>query len=277
MNIINESDLVFSLHEFRLLFESKNNNLPHKDFVKKQKNLLKISGINQSLSNKRADEIRLKCKFLGEEGWAISPFWRPRGNETWYDTWFWMAYNNQSEEITNYFLENDYSLLKNINGYSRFEVERHDWFIEAENLFERHNYTSCAMLLTAILEESIRKCPIEKWAYKVICFYDNAIHKKIEDYYNRNLEPLNRYIETVILLPSIDGFINNYFNSGYHFGKDKENKNKEEPSFLERNWLMHGLTKREVVESDCVKLFNVICSLHYILKTLFLEDSKQCI
>jgi len=182
-----------------------------------------------------------------------------------------LAYDNQAEKIVNYFLEENYSLLKNINGYSRLKVDRHDWFTEAEFLFEKHHYSSCAMLLTAILEESIRKCPIEGWFYKVIIFFDNAIHNKIEDYYNKNLEPLNKYLETVLLLPSIDGFIDQYFNSGYHFGKKEENRMKEEPPFLERNWLMHGLTKREVVESDCVKLFNVICSLHYILQTLFQE------
>ena len=273
LEFIDEKDYGFSLHEFRSIIKPNINNLSNKDFIKKQKKLLKLSGINQRLSNKKSNEIRIKCKFLGEKGWAISPYWRPRKNETWYDTWFWMAYDNMAEKITDYFLEDDYLLLKSINGYTRFEVDRYDWFTEAEILFEKHHYTSCAMLLTAILEESVRKCPIEGWFYKVTKFFDNAIHNKIEDYYNRNLEPLNRYIETVLLLPSIDGFIESYFNSGYHFGKNIENRNKKEPPFLERNWLMHGLTKREVIESDCVKLFNVICSLHYILQTLFQEDS----
>ncbi len=270
---IDKKEYAFSLHQFRLIIGSNKENLSNEDFIKKQKKLLKLSGITQSLSNKKADDIRTKCKFLGEEGWVTSPFWCPRENETWYDTWFWIAYNNQTEKITDYFLENDYSLLKSINGYSRFKVDRHDWFVEAEILFEKHYYTSCAMLLTAILEESIRKCPVEGWLYKVTNFFDKAINNKIDDYYNRNLEPLNRYIETVILLPSIDGFIDNYFDSGYHFGKDKEGRNKEEPHFLERNWLMHGLSKRKVIESDCIKLFNVICSLNYILQTLFQEDS----
>ncbi|RCX07391.1 hypothetical protein DFR58_1548 [Anaerobacterium chartisolvens] len=274
MNLVDEKEYVFSLHEFRMIFEYNNENLSNKDFIKKQKKLLKLSGIGQSLSNKKASEIRIKCKYLGEEGWVISPYWRPRENEKWYDTWFGLVFNNQSEKINDYFLENDYLLLKRINERTRYGVNRPDWFYEAEILFEKHYYTSCAMLLTAVLEESIRKSPIGGWFYKVTNFFDKAVHNKIEDYYNKNLEPLNRYIETVILLPAIDGFINNYFDSGYHFGKDKGNRDKEEPYFLERNWLMHGLTKRKVVEADCVKLFNVICSLDYILQTLFKEESS---
>ena len=144
------------------------------------------------------------------------------------------------------------------------EVDRSDWFLEAENLFNKQYYTSCAMLLTAILEQSIRKCPIDTWRKKTTVFFKDAVNLTIEDYYNnKSIEPLSQYIETVLLLPSIDGFIKQYFDSGNPFQKGKE------PSFLERNWLMHGLTKRTITESDCVKLFNVICSLHYVLHTVF--------
>lgn len=258
-----KKEISLSLHMFRLLVESKCNKSTDKNYAKKQRMLLKTAGINQSLSNKYCDEIRKKCYFLGRCGWAISPFWEPAENETWYDTWFWMAYNDSSDKITDYFLNDNHSLLNNINGYSRFEVARRDWFMEAETLFSKKYYTSCAMLLTAILEQSIRKCPIDAWKYKTTVFFNNAVNIKIEDYYNKNIEPLSQYIETVLILPSIDGFINNYYDSGNRF------ENGKEPSFLERNWLMHGLTKRTVTESDCVKLFNVVCSLHYALHTVF--------
>ncbi|MTK07446.1 MAG: hypothetical protein F8N38_10200 [Hungatella sp.] len=273
MEVAGEKNCSYSLHEFRLIVEGKRNTLSNKDFIKEQKSLLITSGINLSLSNKRTVEIRTKSNFLGKQGWVISPFWHPGKEETWYDTWFWLAYNNQEEKITTYFTENNFALLECINGYSRFEVNRADWFIEAEALFKKCHYASCAMLLTAILEQSIRKCPIAGWHHRVTIFFDNAVSKKIEDYYSQNFELLNNYIETVLLLPSIDGFINTYFNSGYNFGKDKENRVRSEPPFLERNWLMHGMTQREILSSDCIKLFNAISGLHYILKTIFQEDS----
>lgn len=255
-----------SLQMFRLLFDSKYEKLTDNDYIKKQNNLLKISGINKDLNNKRAKEIRIKCKFLGENGWVISPYWIPDANETWYDTWFWLAFDGSCDKITDYFLRDDYALLKNINRYSFFEVDRCDWFKESEILFEQKHFTACAMLLTAILEQSIRKCPIIKWHRRISIteYYNQAIKNKVEDYYNNySIEPLCRYIETILILPSIDSFISDYFNSGNHFDDG------EEPDFLERNWLMHGLTKRTVTESDCIKLYNVICSLTYIMQTLF--------
>jgi hypothetical protein len=264
-----KNEFIFSLHEFRLIVENDKNKLSNEDFIKHQENMLTTSGIKQRKNDKITKEIRMKCEIMGKQGWAISPFWRPRQNETWYDTWFWMIYNGLEEKIVDYFLEKNNFLLKEINAFSRLAVGRYDWFTEAEYLFEEHRYTSCAMLLTAILEESIRRCPIEGWRGKVVPFFEKIISSKLEYYYNKNLEPLNRYIETVLLLPSIDGFLNSYFDSGYPFGKNKEDEEMREPLFLERNWLMHGMTKRNVIESDCVKLFNAICSLNYILQTLF--------
>jgi hypothetical protein len=258
------NEINLSLHEFRLLVESQYNKFTDGNYIKIQEDMLKSSGIDPDFNNIKSNEIRQKCRFLGENGWVISPFWEPNINETWYDTWFWLTYEGKSDLISNYFEKDNYSLLKQVNGYSRFEVTRYDWFIEAEKLFEAKYYTSCSMVLTAILEASIRECPIDDWTQKITVFFDRAVRTKVEDYYtNKSIEPLSRYIDTVLLLPSIDGFIEMYFNSGARFEK------KNEPPYLERNWLMHGMTKRKINEADCIKLFNVICSLHYVKHSIF--------
>lgn len=261
---------MFSLDQFRSLIESDKNKLSNEDHIKEQKRLLEAAGINQDLNNKKIKDIRLKCDYLGKQGWAICPFWCPLKNESWYDTWFWQEYHNQSDKIAAYFTENDYFLLGNINGFSRFEVDRYDWFEEAEDLFANHHYNSCAMLLTAILEQSIRKCPVKDWRKNVDVFFNELIYVEIKDYYRKNLEPLNKYIETILLLPSVNGFISSYYDKGHGFWKDKEGKlKKEEPQFIVRNWLMHGMTKRTITEIDCIKLFNAICGVCYITIKLF--------
>lgn len=87
---------------------------------------------------------------------------------------------------------------------------------------------------------------------------------RIEEIYNKEtIEPISRYIDTVLLLPSIDGFINTFFNSGLIF------QNGIEPQHLERNWLMHGMTDRDVTEEDCIKLFNANVTLCYLKTTIF--------
>lgn len=258
-----------SLYEFRAIIECKKHSIDEKDFVSFQNRLLKDTGSSKSLDNKRADEIRLKSSFIGRNGWAISPYWKPLSNETWYDTWFTMAYNNEAENISHYFVKDNYLLLKTINGYSRFMVGRADWFIEAERVFDKRCYTSCAMLLTAILEEGVRRAPIREWSVAVIPFFDKHIQFNIEDYYNKNLEPLNKYIDTILLLPSLNEFIKNYFNSIRRFDKDQNGIEMKEGYILNRNWLMHGMTNRKINETECIKLFNAIASLHYLLQTLF--------
>ena len=44
---------------------------------------------------------------------------------------------------------------------------------------------------------------------------------------------------------------------------------------MERNWLVHGMIDREVSEEYCIKLFNVIGSLCYVLYALFGTDYGQ--
>lgn len=275
-----QNKLNLSLHVFRLMTEQKKGQSNEK-YIEEQSKLLECIGIDKNFNSKYTNEIRGKCHTLGEHGWVICPFWTPEADEKWYDTWFTMVCNDTSEEISDYFIKNEYSLLTYIIAYTRIEVKRYDWLNEAEKLFYNKHYIGCAMVLTAIFEQSIRKCPIDEWRKKVSCFYDDAIKKKVEDFYkDSSIEPLSRYIETVLIIPSIDGFIDKYFNNGKFESKNNiSNKTQfnesNEPLYLERNWLMHGLTQRKITETDCIKLFNVICSLHYVLHTVFQTDYRQ--
>ena len=132
------------------------------------------------------------------------------------------------------------------------------------DLFFEKYYLGCSMILTALFERGIRDCPIESWKQKVTKFYESAVVDRIEEIYNKEtIESISRYIDTVLLLPSIDGFINTFFNSGLIF------QNGIEPQHLERNWLMHGMTDRDVTEEDCIKLFNANVTLCYLKTTIF--------
>ena len=128
----------------------------------------------------------------------------------------------------------------------------------------------CAFILSALLEREIRKCPIDNWRYRTTQYFKDSISDKITQIYNDDtIEPINRYVDTLLLIPSLEGFIKSFFNSGYTF------ENGVEPTFVERNWLMHGLTNRVVSAEDCIKLFNANGSLRYVLTTLFGTDYRQ--
>ena len=256
-----------SLHEFRCLVDSKSNGLER---VEKQNALLSAIGIDTNFSSSVANEIRSRCEKLGSNGWAISPFWEPADDETWYGTWCDLSDVGREEKIVDFFKNNNYQLLNNIRGYTRFEVEKYHWWVEAEKLFINKSYFGCVLILSAILEREIRKCPIDDWRNKITRYFNDSVYDKINQIYNDNkIEPISRYVDTLLLLPSINGFIQSFYNSGCTFDKGTE------PPFLERNWLMHGMTDRKISEVDCIKLFNVNCSLCYVLHTLFGTDYRQ--
>ena len=69
------------------------------DRVEKQNELLADAGIDTDFSNDVSNKIRNKCRELGKNGWAISPFWKPNNEETWYDTWYELLQNGKKEKV----------------------------------------------------------------------------------------------------------------------------------------------------------------------------------
>ena len=92
-------------------------------------------------------------------------------------------------------------------GYARFEVEKNNWWIEAEKLFDKKLFFSCALVLSALFEREIRKCPIDNWSNKTTRYFKDSISDKITQIYcDDRIEPISRYIDTLLLIPSLDGF-----------------------------------------------------------------------
>lgn len=194
-----------SLHIFRCRIDYK---FDSTDRVKKQNELLADVGIDTDFSNNISNDIRNKCRELGLNGWVISPFWEPNDDETWYDTWYDLLKNGKKEKIKDFFTYNNYHLLNHIRGYTRLEVEKYNWWTEAEKLFDKKMYFGCALVLSAILEREIRKCPIDNWRNKTTRYFKDSISDRITQIYcDDRIEPISRYIDTLLLIPSLDGFI----------------------------------------------------------------------
>ncbi|GEM_PF-2664106 len=244
-----------SIFEFYLI-NSIHNNTEH------DKKLLTLIGINPDLSqNDILNEAIRKSEELGKSGWVVCPYWKVEidKGETILDTWYRKILNNSCEDIALFFQKNNYELLNNLIGYSIFQIPTHmySWMIEARTLFSDKKYLSCAMVLTAILEGSIRNCPIEQWKQHLTIYYGSVTENlKLKDS-EENL--IDKLYDFHYILKSLNIFIENYFNGKKRF------EDLEEPSYLERNWLMHGMTQRTVSEIDCIKLFNAISSLHFLV------------
>jgi hypothetical protein len=215
-----------------------------------------------SIDNTTLTVITYKCIVLGRDGWTICPFWKPAVNEHLYNTWYKLSMLKTGEQIKKYFLEKDWSLLTQIIEFSLNEIHRPDMLFEAYELFKNKFYTSCAMLLTAILEKCIYECTIETWRRQVIGPINYRIVSYLPNADKEEKELSSESIATFLLITSLDAFINTYFKN------DAEFENSTEPLHLERAWLMHGQITRMVTDVDCIKLFNAICSFNYLLYTL---------
>lgn len=217
--------------------------------------------------NSKLEELRVMCEELGELGWVINPFWEANLNldETIPKTWYLKKEDGSIDGISQYFTIDNYSLLKNSIAYARFGVPHkfYSWINEAEKLFFEKRYTPCVLMQTAILEGCIRECKIDLWKQKLTSFYNEAVGDKIRIIYNDDYTKLiNKFYESHVILPSLNGFIEAYFNGKRPFDK------KIEPTYLERNWLMHGMTTRKITEIDCIKLFNTLSSLAFLTEVL---------
>lgn len=145
--------------------------------------ILDILGFDPNLKeNTKSKELQAKCRELGSSGWVICPFWEVNltTGETIPDTWYEKLNSNSTDTIKEYFKSNNYYLLINIIARSRFNIPSrfYNWINEAEKLFFEKRYIPCAMMLTAILEGSIRECPINIWKRQITKFYDEAVTKK---------------------------------------------------------------------------------------------------
>lgn len=212
-------------------------------------------------------DIENKSKYLGSHGWVVSPYIDTEigDNLKYIDTWINLINNGNESEIEKYFTDNEYALLRYLFGSTPTEFITFDcykftfWYKEATENFFDDRYCSCAIILTAILEGVIRNSPIEKWRRAIIKFYEDSTEKNIRATKITEIDDKFAFIiERYYLLPSVDSFINMFFGlkSENQFG----NEGSWEPQYLTRDWLMHGMTERNISKTYCIKLFNALAS-----------------
>lgn len=211
-----------SIYQFHLINSVLNN-------TENDKKLLTLIGFNPDLSqNDNLSEAIKKSEELGKSGWVVCPYWEvdlDKG-ETIIDTWYRKVSNNSSDDIALFFQKNNYELLNTLIGYSTFQIPTHmySWMIESRTLFLEKKYLSCAMVLTAILEGSIRNCPIEPWKQQLTKYYGSVKENiKLKDS-EENL--IGNLYDFHYILESLNIFIENYFNGKKRF------EDGEEPSYL---------------------------------------------
>lgn len=210
-------------------------------------------------------ELKNKCNTIGANGWVYSPFieTEPHRTVTYIDDWIDAINSGEEERIEKYFTENNFLLIKKLYGRIITELINIDEYRfsfgikEALDNFFDKRYISCAHILFSTLEGLIRSNKINIWRRQITRFYNDTTKAEFEqtDIYSKT-DKIAFFIEKHLMLPSFDAAFQRFYNldPAHQFG----NPGCVEPNYIQRDWLLHGMTNRIVTQNECIQLFNAI-------------------
>lgn len=252
-----------SLNEFSKSMKKVTENISLDFFTEEMKNFLDEVRNSEKLSQadfeaKYSYEINV-CKQLGNAGWVVSEHSNPREVREWYE----LLSAGECERITTYFEnENAYvmtSIMQRLE--QKYDTEPSQrYFSKAKYFFEQEDYMTSAMYLVMLLEARMDKLMAfpRRTSYSAkysIKGFENHLQKeygKADGFFTRRFLFLDMY-------PSIIEFLNRLFVNGiYTF------ESGNEPPYINRNWLLHGRSCREVERYECIQLFNALSVIEFV-------------
>lgn len=134
-----------------------------------------------------------------------------------------------------------------------------EYYNEAKSCYQNKRYYACVCALFPIIESYTRKL---------------SAYSEAEDGRFTQFKALNKILSNIprwawVPSVSIDKFIDeytkikNFMLENYY---KHSSQNDEEPEFICRNRLLHGIITRQVSDSDCLKLFLILRSFVYLDK-----------
>jgi hypothetical protein len=178
----------------------------------------------------------LECSYRkwGEFGWTIiehSPFSFFANQPE--------SQNDADKQALRFFNKNGIVIL--FNDLQKLQVNKKD-LESAVFCFKNNQYKACAMLLCAMIEASLIKIqPKEQWR-KV---GRGAVRRFKEE--TIGIVSLEESKILCLRAANVLSFLYMLF--------DDANDFRSEPKHLNRNFIFHGMSKRDVRRKDCIKLF----------------------
>ncbi len=189
------------------------------------------------------------AKNIGENGWTIPmtmglnkfkklvDIFTDEGEVSVYNNFFSSFYNGKNFK----------SLIKHVNN-SSIMSSRNELFNDCVEAYQYGKYMLCINSLVPMLEGILSKLDEDKtniWMMK-IC------KENVEKTEHENKLILN------LVWVSFHSFISTIYK--------KSNFNEDEPTLVNRHWILHGRTEREYGKEDCLRLFNAIYTIVSILR-----------
>ena len=255
-------NLTDSLQQFSLALKKATENISLNFFTEEMQNYIAEMKESEKLSQsefeaKYSYEIEV-CKKLGRAGWVVSEHSNPREVKEWYDLFL----NQDDTEIITYFEGDNGCILSNIfRGLEqKYCVEPNKrYYSKAKCFFEQKDYMTSSMYLVALIESRTN----ELMNYPKGTRYKQKYSEEgFENHLQTEFDKADSFFTKRYLFldvyPSIIEFLNRLFVDGeYTF------ENGVEPPYINRNWLLHGRSRRMIERYECIQLFNALSAIEF--------------
>ena len=199
------------------------------------------------------------CEHLGRAGWVVTEHGNPKEVEEWNE----LLSNDKEKDISQYFTgDSQFVQTAIIDGLSKRYVdgEARVYFQRGLKYYNLNDYMTSAMYIVGLLEQRCKALSDfgEYKRYKVV-FSNVGFEKHLHEKYGKINGQLTKRYLFLEMYPSLIAFLNRLFDDGeYTFEKGIE------PPYINRNWLLHGKTTRNIEEYECIQLFNALSVLEFV-------------
>ena len=188
---------------------------------------------------------------LGKRGWTVNPSITPIDAREWIN-----IIDSKGENAVSQFFSEGYVKKMFDELSEKYCGESSNMYLyHAELNYRNERYTDSAMFMLALLDNQIFQITSEKYPYKKKKQIEQGLKEVSQKY---SLDRKDKAMGKVFLLcdyiPSLTAFALRLFNdqNGHECFTGKE------PSYLNRNWLLHGRMTREVRKFEAIQLINAL-------------------
>jgi len=226
--------------------------------------------------------LYIMCELLGKHGWVATGF----GNGSELNDWQENIKNGKPDDNVLFFTDNNCENLNKIldsftddlDGKAQlrwFTPCKRDLLNRSVKLFRDEDYFLSALLQCLIIEYCLRTqvnegiIPFHKRdsANNLLVKTDEKLRSKFSDnpIFEKRVATKGFVLKQDI--PSLIGFFDRLFAAAKDF-------TIPEPTHINRNWLLHGMSEREVTQIDCIQLLNCLHTLVGVICYLREEDTQ---
>lgn len=242
---------------------------------------IKIVKESEGLTEKEFEEKFSReleqSKKLGQHGWVPSEHGNPRDFSEWAE---WIEVS--PEKILDFFEEDDHNVLNEIIGTLfgiYVELPYKTYYEKGLHYFKMEDYMTAAMYWTILMEIRISNlvdfpehgCKQKKLTYdEKYSEYGFSLQREKKFQEKNGFQTKRFYF--LNFYPALQEYVHRLFAFGY-LSLNLNDTSKKEPDYLDRTWLIHGRSCREVTRMDCVQLINALDVCEFIFRRS--EENKE--